>query len=407
MKRFFPLFSAFSAIACMCLAAADGKGADASSPAKPFKEDLVLYRNPEQYAAFPGLRQADGDRLWVGFNWNTTRSHYGQAAGGKVGHVELYSPDGGRTWLDHQSKQYSPAPANTSYLVLRDGTQISIAPRMHEVLPGEKKAELQAKGVLVKEWPDGHISASYRVRMSRQFPGQPKPQTSHPQLSPFASMGGFGFGVVLSDDVILKPVYGRRLPTDEFTSAWVLRSDDRGEHWQLIDMASDGQHDFNEADLLTLPDGRLLAIVRVEAGRKGVPLAECGYLWQCESRDSGKTWTSPKRTDMWGYPGTLLLLRNGDILCSYGVRRSPYGIRACLSHDGGQTWDVKNEAVLRDDALGNGTGPGKGSPSDLGYPRSVELSDGTIFTVYYITLGDGVTHIAATRWSPNYRSGNK
>jgi hypothetical protein len=33
----------------------------------------------------------------------------------------------------------------------------------------------------------------------------------------------------------------------------------------------------------------------------------------------------------------------------------------------------------------------------------VELSDGTIFTVYYITLGDGVTHIAATRWSPDYR----
>ena len=85
----------------------------------------------------------------------------------------------------------------------------------------------------------------------------------------------------------------------------------------------------------------------------------------------------------------------------------PYGIRACFSHDGGRTWDIKNEVVLRADALSNGTGRGKGSPGDLGYPRSVELSDGSIFTVYYITLDDGVTHIAATRWSPDYRSENK
>jgi hypothetical protein len=38
----------------------------------------------------------------------------------------------------------------------------------------------------------------------------------------------------------------------------------------------------------------------------------------------------------------------------------------------------------------------------LGYPKSVELADGSLFTAYYITLGDGVTHIAATRWSPDY-----
>ena len=237
MKIVFPLISA---IVCTCLSAPDASGADTG---KPFKQDAVLYRNAEQYSAFPSLRQ-DGDRLWVGFNWNTIRSHYGLAAGGKMGHVALYSPDGGHTWLDHQSKEYSPPPADTSYLVLRDGTRISIAAIMHEVLPGDKKAELQAKGVLVKDWPDGHISASYRVRMSRQLPGQTKAKTSYPQPSPFASMGGFGFGVVTSDDVVLKPVYGRRLPTDTATSAWVLRSTDRGETWQLVDMASGRQPPF-------------------------------------------------------------------------------------------------------------------------------------------------------------------
>ncbi len=38
----------------------------------------------------------------------------------------------------------------------------------------------------------------------------------------------------------------------------------------------------------------------------------------------------------------------------------------------------------------------------MGYPRSVELSDGSFVTVYYITLGDGVTHVAATKWSRDY-----
>ena len=51
------------------------------------------------------------------------------------------------------------------------------------------------------------------------------------------------------------------------------------------------------------------------------------------------------------------------------------------------TWDTDNTYVLRDDGVG-----------DLGYPGSVQLPDGSILTVYYITLADGVTHSAATRW---------
>ena len=103
---------------------------------------------------------------------------------------------------------------------------------------------------------------------------------------------------------------------------------------------------------------------------------------------------------MWGYPAHLLLLRNGVVLCSYGCRRSPYGIRACFSDDGCKTWDVEREVVLRSDGLTGGAGEGKGDSSDLGYPKTVELSDGSLFTVYYFTLGDGVTHIAATKWLP-------
>jgi len=274
---------------------------------------------------------------------------------------------------------------------------------MHEVLPAEKKQELVDRGVAVKEWPDGHISACYRVYLRRKGAGDTKWTEGHVELPPFASMGGFGRGCVLRDGTILKPVYGINTVDDPTSRAWVLRSTDEGKSWQLIDMAFDGVHTFNEAELLLLPNGRVLAMIRAQGGTSKAPPRHSGFLWQTHSDDAGRTWAPPRMTDMWGYPPHLLLLSQGTVLCTYGYRRKPYGIRACFSSDGGETWHTANEVILRHDALPEGPGAGRGGGGDLGYPRSVELSDGTIFTVYYLTLGDGVTHIAATRWSRDFR----
>jgi hypothetical protein len=391
------VLSALLALTALSLPATDAEKADAA------KQDLVLYHHPGRYSAFPSLF-GRGNEMWVSFGWNTSRSHFGKAAGGQTGSVQLYSPDGGRRWLERgRDTDYRPVPAERAWFVLPDGTRLQIAPLMHEVLPGEKRAELEARGIQVRQWPGGHISASYRVRMTRQLPGATKPETSYPTLPPVASIAGFGAGVALADGTVIKPVYGLRSLADPATRAWVLRSTDGGAHWQLIDIAYDGVHSFNEADVLDLGRGRLLAMVRVEGGKGRAPAWERGFLWQTESADGGRTWTTPHRTDMWGYPPTLLRLGDGRILCSYGYRRPPYGIRACFSRDEGRTWDVAHEAILRDDALPEGPASGHGSTSDLGYPRTVQLPDGKLFTVYYFTLGDGVTHIAATRWSPDYR----
>jgi hypothetical protein len=74
---------------------------------------------------------------------------------------------------------------------------------------------------------------------------------------------------------------------------------------------------------------------------------------------------------------------------TYGYRAPPYEIRARLSSDGGHTWSP--ERTIR----GNGGG------RDIGYPRSVERSDGKVVTVYYFhdqPLSD--RYIAATIWEP-------
>ena len=95
---------------------------------------------------------------------------------------------------------------------------------------------------------------------------------------------------------------------------------------------------------------------------------------QTESSDGGAHLDRAPSDGIWGYPPTLLRLRDGRVLCSYGYRRPPYEIRTCFSRDEGKTWDVAQEAILRCDALAAGPGAGRGSTSDLGYPRSTATS---------------------------------
>jgi hypothetical protein len=71
---------------------------------------------------------------------------------------------------------------------------------------------------------------------------------------------------------------------------------------------------------------------------------------------------------------------------TYGYRRPPYGVRACLSHDDGVTWDLQHELVIRSDGL----------HTDLGYPSSVQLESGQILTVYYFhEPGENSVHFIA------------
>jgi hypothetical protein len=72
-----------------------------------------------------------------------------------------------------------------------------------------------------------------------------------------------------------------------------------------------------------------------------------------------------------GNPPHMVRLRDGRLAMTYGYRSKPFGIRARLSGDDGQTWS--DEIMLRAD----------GGGGDLGYPRTVERPDGKLVTVYY------------------------
>ena len=182
---------------------------------------------------------------------------------------------------------------------------------------------------------------------------------------------------VLADGRLAYVVTAHHPPHNRFT--YLLLSDDDGATWgppQVV--VDDPGLQFGEPDVLEVAPGELLCVLRDSA--------RTGFLHTCRSTDAGTTWSQPQITPIDGHPGQLASLEDGRLLCTYGRREPPYGIRACLSADGGRTWLMEQEIILRDD-LPNG---------DLGYPATVEYAPGRLFTIYYGQDGDGVTGVMGT-----------
>lgn len=174
---------------------------------------------------------------------------------------------------------------------------------------------------------------------------------------------------------------------DEKKVLGVEESRDDGKSWQFVTTIdipdNESIQNYHEPHVAELPNGKLVALVRYEPRDR----SQC-FLRQTESMDGGKTWTTTYATPMWGFPPHLLVLENGWLLNVYGVRRKPYSERACISKDGGKTWDIKNEIILAHAQNG-----------DLGYPASTQLDDGSILTVYYqIDKPGEKTCLMSTHW---------
>ena len=212
--------------------------------------------------------------------------------------------------------------------------------------------------------------------------------------------GGNTFG-----DIHISPVTSPHGPTalSDGTLLWVGRTfaeddvfdeNDRIEAWRIN---TDGSMEFVgavppvfrngtrinacEPSALELPDGTLLCQFRAENGLFTV--------FQTRSSDGGRTWSEPVQllADRGGSPPHLYLHSSGVLISSYGYRQNPYGVRLMLSTDYGQTW--KKDIVLWE----------TDSSSDLGYPATVELNDGTLLTVFYAKdTPNGPAVIKQIRW---------
>ena len=141
-----------------------------------------------------------------------------------------------------------------------------------------------------------------------------------------------------------------------------------------------------------LSDSQYLVAIRCQ-GKKEGDKRPPNWIDLYVSEDAGVSWhylSRPVHSTGWhGNPPTLTRLLDGRLCLTYGLREPPYGMRAKISDDGGNTWGPV--IVLREGA-GN---------HDLGYPRTIQRPDGKIVTIYYFNDSPGgERYMAATLWDP-------
>lgn len=113
--------------------------------------------------------------------------------------------------------------------------------------------------------------------------------------------------------------------------------------------------------------GKIICHLRVQDG---------GLLtiFQSESYDNGKSWTTPHQilANVEGAPAHILKHSNGTLIMTYCKKTLPYSICGRISTDFGDTWS--ESFVIFDN---------KDISGDMGYPSTVELNDGSLATVFY------------------------
>ncbi len=248
-------------------------------------------------------------------------------------------------------------------------------------LPAEERARWQE---VIRAWTDAEVDALMGswVMLSQDRGGT----WSAPLRVPVSAPHG---PIVRRDGSLL--YLGKPFGTwQEMNDAAIAAagSQDGGRTWQVLGAVPAAPRtsgpNYHEPHVVELPSGRLLGVIRIE-DHSGCSLADAGLInfsmMQTESDDGGITWSVPRALGYPGSPPHLLRHSTGVLVLTYGYRgptggdHDPqdrrFGQRVALSYDDGASWT--HDWVIR----------GDGPDGDLGYPSTVELADGRLFTVYY------------------------
>ena len=359
---------------------------------------VVLYQRQGFYTGWPLPGRLPDGRLFVVVQSSPFAEHY--ALGERV---TLVSDDDGESWSRSDDPALPPNWPGSSTRechdrfagVLADGTWLAAGGVGWEVWPPADRERAERLGLLIRQHPDPNsdhiIVGGHRVFVQWSTDEGATWNRREWQVPGASRLVSFPRPALLADGTVLVPVY-------DLLSVYVLRIT-AGPTCELIPLPGSGRLG-NEFGVVETEPGTVLAHIRHAPQDKEGD----GYLLEAWSDDGGLTWSHALQTGIWGYPPHLLKLRDGRILCSRGYRRDPMGVRAVLSSDGGRSWDLAKEVVLRDDAVARWGNPlAAHSPGDVGYPLSVERADGRIFTAYYFPAEDGTVHAAATTWEVDGR----
>ncbi|MDA0589604.1 MAG: sialidase family protein [Planctomycetota bacterium] len=331
----------------------------------------IISQQPEIYHGWPTLtRRANGELILV---WSGGRELHVCP----FGRVDLMrSHDNGETWSYPQTVIDGPIDDRDAgvletakgTLLVTTFTSLAYAPGLAQAGAAAKAGKPTWEDAKLKRWLAAHNRISEEQRnqqlgnwMIRSTDGGLEWSARYrvPLNSPHGPLQ-------LSDGRILYA--GKALWTEEGRIG-VAESKDDGQSWSWLatipTRKGDDLSQYHELHAVETSGGRLIAQIRNHNAHSNYETL------QSVSEDGGKTWSEPESTGVWGYPSHLLRLRDGRILMSHGHRRGPIGNQARLSEDDGRTWS--KPIVISSDA----------TSSDLGYPSTVELDDGSFVTVWY------------------------
>ena len=359
----------------------------------------IIHQHPGRYVAWPTIGATAGGELLVSFS------------GDRAGHTCPYgktflmrSSDRGESWSEPILINDTPLDDRDAGLcVCPDGTAVLSwfttwrSPADPDLMAAWRDHLAAIPLDVVDQWTRPGLTDSELVRRGFWLRRSVDNGLTWGDATPAPVSAPHGVQKLADGRLVYVGMDGHRRD-DRSSSLACAESVDGGRSWAVVGRVSmfpdaapsevGGVRYLGEPHVVEVAPGHLLGMARHEE-QPYVEGRPTGRLWQFESRDGGRTWTEPRETPLLGKPPHLLGLRDGRILVTYGYRHAPFGQRACVTADGGRTWEYRDEIVLRDDAPNH----------DLGYPATVECDDGSLLSVYYQRERlDGMPSIMATRW---------
>lgn len=353
-------------------------------------EDVVVYSDNKYFSAWPfngGFWQFSDGEVAVGFirgvcdYYNPETLHHNVVDCENGEYVIIRSCDGGISWDKNSMTSVYQRPEFDEMLLKKPIT----------IIPGKSYDPTRDGYCLACGFgitPPGKPATIYTMISTDR--GQTWSEPDRLPYHQFYSVGGRPSYVVREDGAVLLFCHGNRSKNGETSSIPIVYYSENGgvsfhlmAEFPLVPAEPMGIMPYP----LILDNGNMLAAVRRQYS--GWSLYTQIYI----SEDMGRTWNFHSRVNDLGAPASITQLPDSRVVCVYGYRVKPWGIRARISEDRGKTWS--SEIILRDD----------GGSWDLGYPRTIVRPDGKLLSVYYfnskndsIQQNGGVRHIAATIW---------
>lgn len=341
---------------------------------------VIVYKEPGRFGGWPANHGAWtwGNELLVGFEVGYFRKkERGHAIDydRPAEHVLARSTDGGLTWKIEKPESLKPPP----------GLKQADVPTEHG------RPATPCPGGINFQHPDFAMT----LRMASKDTGPSRFYYSYDRgkswQGPF-ELPDFGTkGIAARTDYL---VNGAHDATVFLTAAkqnsqegrvFAARTRDGGKTWKLLSYLGEEPPDY-----AIMPSS-------IRLGPKSILTTLRRRLWieAWRSDDDGATFRflgKPVESTGGGNPPSLVKLKDGRLVLTYGYRSEPYSIRARLSKDDGVTWGA--DLILRQD----------GGAWDLGYTRTMLRPDGKLVTVYYYNENkDSERYIGATIWEPPAR----